>query len=83
MATMGIERREATPNLSATSRFARTTIIGRFWVTAEGVVDHHALGSAAHIFERIGEKRLAIETLERGERQEAGGQYTKCMIPKG
>ena len=32
MATMGIERREATCNLSATSRFARTTVGGMGFV---------------------------------------------------
>src|SRR5450759_3959783 len=30
------------------------------------VVDHHALRSAAHVAQRIGEKHLAIEPLERG-----------------
>ena len=30
------------------------------------VVDHHALDSAAHVAQRLGEKHLAIEPLERG-----------------
>lgn len=38
------------------------------------VVDHHPLGSAAHVAQRIREERLAIEPLERGidlEKQQA------------
>jgi len=30
------------------------------------VVDHHALDGATHVSQRIGEKHLAIEALERG-----------------